>query len=173
MKMIYAVWLLILLSSVSLAQTQSKTLATRDKQDKLRASGSAALQRVKDSMKTDRCARYGSGVEAVECLSTELNTVEQDERIYAGAVGGMLRLVDATEFKLPSELADYKTALGAGGEFDAGEVIWRGYKKKTCTALYDSYAGGSIRSYAAVNCRLSLTQNHVLEMKTQYSNLWH
>lgn len=178
MKMICIVWFLILISCVSVAQTQSKAAVSRDEQDRLkqlrlRASGGAALQRVKARIKADQCTHYGSGHPAVECLLLELNATAQDERIYARAIAGMLRIDDAVDFNLPAEAEDYNATRRSGREFDAGESGWWSYRGKACTAQYDRYAGGSIRGYAAVNCRLSLTQNHMLEMETLYDDLWH
>lgn len=159
--------------SVLVAQTGSTDDALYAKQDKLRASGAAALKRVKSSKKADRCTRYGSGQPAVECLAIDLKAAERDERIYASAIGGMLRIVFPAAYETPSDPEDYKAALRAGDEFDAGEVAWQSYRQKTCSALYDYYAGGSIRGYAAINCRLSLIQSHMLELDDQYADLWH
>jgi hypothetical protein len=173
MKMMCVVWSLTLVPYVLAVQTPSKAAAVGDKQDRLRASGGAALQRVKATIKTDPCGHY-SGQGAAQCMAIELKSLEQDERIYTRAISGMLRIVSLDDLaRGPFRLMYYKENLRAGPEFDAGEVAWRSYKKKTCTALSDSEAGGSIQNPAYFNCLVRLTQNHMLEMDEQYGDLWH
>ncbi len=178
MKMICAIWLFTLVSCISVAQTRSKAADLRDKQndlkqDRLRASGKAALQRVKDSMKVDRCAQY-AGQSAADCMSIELKALERDERIYARAISGMLRIVSIDDLvRSPLRHALYKENLRAGPEFDDGDAAWRHYRQNICGSVADSEAGGSIERPAYFNCMVTLTQNHMLDLEGQYDILWH
>jgi hypothetical protein len=158
-----------LATSKAVAQTTPAPAASRDsfhaEQVKLRQSGTAGLEHERTRSKSKLCEKAGAegGKAIADCLIAEAGTTEQNYLAFVQAIGGLLRLrtPDDALQKTPKSLP-----------FDAAEGDWQTYREKRCKSVSTQWIGvqGSI-SYD--DCRLKLTWNHMNELASLYSDLWH
>jgi hypothetical protein len=135
----------------------------------IRMGGTEALTSEQARSKVNLCAKAeGGGNAAIDaCLVTEGKTTEQGYLAYIRSIGALLglRTPDASAPKpadTPQRLA-----------FDAAEDAWRAYRDKSCTSMARQWEDGTQAPIAYAKCRLTLTWNHMNELATLYSDLWH
>ena len=152
-----------------MAQTASTSKARWDsfytEQTKIRQSGTEALERERTRSKADLCEKAGTegGKAIADCLVAEFKTTEQDYLVYERAIGALLRL------RAPGD-SDQKVTKHL--PFDAAEDNWQKYREQSCNSVSTQWVDvQSSISYA--DCHLKLTWNHMNELASLYSDLWH
>jgi len=80
------------------------------------------------------------------------------------AVDDLGRYAAAARRRLKQEAAEAPSGSGGGGDptrgFDAAEKAWSAYREAECAAVYEHWAGGTIRTAKEINCRIRLTRLH-------------
>lgn len=135
-------------------------------QMKIRQRGTDALQHERTRRKANLCnnkAGAKGGRAVADCLVAEGKDSEQNYLTYVRAIGALLRLptpddaAPRTSTRLP---------------FDEAEEVWQKYRDESCKSMATQWADvQSSISYA--DCRLKLTWNHMNELDSLYSDLWH
>jgi hypothetical protein len=161
--------ILLALVPEAVPQTKAASKASWDsfyaEQMKLRQSGTAALERERTRSKANLCEKAGveGGKAIVDCLVAETTITEKDYLTYVRAIGALLRL------RTPDE-ADQKTPKRL--PFDAAEEDWQKYRDQSCKSVSTQWIDVQ-SSISDADCRLKLTWNHMHELESLYSDLWH
>jgi hypothetical protein len=153
----------------AMAQTTSASKASWDSFHaelvKMRQSGTAALEHERTRSKSNLCEKVEAegGKAIVDCLVAEAGTTEQNYIAYVRAIGGLLRLgtPDDANQKTPKSLP-----------FDAAEEDWQRYREQSCRSVSTQWIDLQ-SSISYDDCRLRLTWNHMNELASLYSDLWH
>lgn len=169
MKFLCCAILLALVVPEAAPQTKATSKAGWDsfyaEQMKMRQSGTAALERERTRSKASLCEKAGTegGKAIADCLVAEATTTEQDYLTYVRAIGALLRL------RTPDD-ADQKTAKRL--PFDAAEEDWQKYRDQSCKSVSTQWIDVQ-SSISDADCRLRVTWNHMNELASLYSDLWH
>jgi uncharacterized protein YecT (DUF1311 family) len=155
-------------SSVSFGQTP-ELKAFYANQAEIRERGSNALKAEQARSKADLCKQAEGGGNAAigACLVKEEKATKQNYLAYVRAVGALLRLQvpGASNTKAPSKATHLP--------FDSAEEAWRTYRDNNCTSAAAQFEGGDQAQIAYPDCWLRLTWNHMDELNSLYSDLWH
>jgi uncharacterized protein YecT (DUF1311 family) len=95
-----------------------------------------------------------------QCLSADEVITERNYRAFASALKASLAIQ-------PPEL-DQKIFPPASRNFAAAETAWLIYVDKTCTALGETYDGGSGTPEAMTGCGQQLTQQHMKDLEETF-----
>jgi hypothetical protein len=169
-----SILLVLLCMSVALAQTTSavnsgngsKPGFTSVGRSTSRQQGAEALSKERARSKANLCAgdESGGNVSIQRCLVEESKITEQNYLTYIRAIGALLQ---------PHQ-PDKLTARSHGKPpFDSAESSWRIYRDQGCASMATQWEGGDQAPLAYANCRLTLTWDHLDELSTLYSGLWH
>lgn len=140
------------------------------KQDLYRKRGSAALKRELARSHANLCAQAESGGQAAIgfCLEKQYKITNQDYLDYVRAIGALVRLEPPGNGAKVSKPAHPQRIT-----FDKAEAAWQDYRELACRSMATQWAGGDQAPVAYVNCRITLTWNHMKELESLYSDLWH
>ncbi len=136
-------------------------------QTKIRQRGTDALERERSRSRAHLCEEAGKGerggAEIAECLAKEAKVTHEDYVTYVRSIGALLRLSSPGDSrgKRPKRLS-----------FDAAEDSWQSYQTQVCESMSTQWADVQ-SSIAFADCRLRLTWNHMNELDSLYSDLWH
>jgi uncharacterized protein YecT (DUF1311 family) len=89
-------------------------------------------------------------LEINDCRSAELAKAEAD----------LQRYLAAARKRLKSEAADDAGAKAALADLDKTETAWKVYREAQCSAVYDYWQSGTIRTVMALSCQIDLTRQH-------------
>ncbi len=168
-RYLFCAILLGLATTKAMAQTTSASKASWDSfhaaQRKMRESGTAALQQERTRSKSNLCdkTRTAGGKAITDCLAAEAKTTEQNYLAYVRAIDGLLQL------SAPQD-ANQKTARRL--PFAASEEDWQKYREQSCKSVSTQWIDAQ-SSISYVDCRLTLTWNHMNELAYLYADLWH
>lgn len=92
------------------------------------------------------------------CISEELEWASREEARYA----------DAARKRIAEMAAADPMTKDARSGFDQAEQSFAAYRDAACGAVYDFWAGGTIRTAASLSCRLELTRGHTHDLWRQW-----
>lgn len=161
--------LLVLALPEAVAQTKAASNTGWDsfyaEQMKMRQAGTAALELERVRSKADFCKKAGTegGRAIADCLLAEGKTSEENYLAYVRSISALLRLrtPDDPHQHSPERLP-----------FDAAEEDWQSYRDQSCKSMSTQWLDVQ-SSIAYADCRLKLTWNHMNELASLYSDLWH
>jgi len=131
-----------------------------------RRQGAEALTREQARSKAALCtdAEKGGNARFGQCLADQSKITEQDYIAYIRSIGALLRLASGTK---STQLPPKKLP------FDLAEEAWQQYRDKSCASMATQWEGGDEAQVAYPDCLLRVTWNHMNEVASLYSDLWH
>lgn len=140
------------------------------KQDLYRKRGSEAFKRELTRSRENLCAEAESGGQAAIgfCLEKQYKITIQDYREYVRAIGALLRIEPSSNDATASTRSHPQRI-----NFDKAEAAWQDYRELACRSMATQWAGGDQAPVAYINCKVTLTWNHMKELDSLYSDLWH
>lgn len=119
-----------------------------------------AIQAEQARAKEPLCPKAMTTLDINECYSAELATTDGNYLELVRALSDLLHPGDE-----PGTASPPKTI-----PFDDAEAVWQRYRKMSCEAIRDVYAG-TIRTSIELGCRITLARHHMNELWAVYSEV--
>lgn len=121
----------------------------------------SALSREESKQQLEFCPDASVTLEINQCAATELTKTDNNYRNLLIALFKLIRLDRSPESR----------SKQVSRSLDQAEVAWLTYRQKSCTALYESYEGGTAATSEALQCKRALTWSHMKELADTFETL--
>ena len=160
--MLKSALLALLLAGVSAQQSDlPESKGYEAKRSALLAEISGALSREESQQQLAFCPDASTTIEINQCAATEFTKTDLNYRHLLIALFKLVRLDDSPESR----------SKQVSRSLDQGDAAWVTYRQKSCTALFESYQGGTAATSAALQCKQALTWSHMKELADTFDVL--
>lgn len=152
----YAFFVFVWFWAAALGKAADKISMVHEAHARAQLAFQAEQARAKDPL----CPKAMTTLDINKCYSAELATTDRNYLELARALSDLLHPGDKAETTSPPNTIP----------FDDAEAVWQTYRKMSCEAARDVYAG-TIRTSIELGCQITLTRHHMNELWAVYSEV--